>query len=211
MIKICNNCGQEFNTVYESCNYNRTATTFCSIKCSNNSRVSYNTAEELEKLILDFISSENRYCTIQQVTRGVKISTKTLVKYGIKIRDINNALGFTPKVSAFQESIHRELSKYTTDITSEYTNASLLSPRGFNLRIDFYLQKLNVFVEADGTQHYNENDFYYSEYGVLCDNIKNEYAKVNNIPMIRIPYKLHITEDYIKSFIEPFLINKTIP
>lgn len=66
--------------------------------------------------------------------------------------------------------------------------------RGKNLqylRYDFGIYKdgeLVKLIEFDGEQHYNESNPYYSLDGTIRDNIKNEYAKRNNIPLLRIPY-----------------------
>lgn len=59
-------------------------------------------------------------------------------------------------------------------------------------RFDFYLPKLNIFIEYDGVQHYKAVDIF----GGLesfhkirnRDKLKNELAKTYSIPLIRIPY-----------------------
>jgi very-short-patch-repair endonuclease/ribosomal protein L36 len=60
------------------------------------------------------------------------------------------------------------------------------------LPFDFYLPKLNVCIEYDGSQHFNP--YGWDEKGVRLyetqkhDNIKNEYCSNNNIKLVRIPY-----------------------
>ena len=62
------------------------------------------------------------------------------------------------------------------------------------LRFDFYISSHNLLIEFDGRQHFVE----VSEEGFkreplvdiqYRDNIKNEYAKSNNIKLLRIPYR----------------------
>ncbi len=65
-----------------------------------------------------------------------------------------------------------------------------------NLVFDFYLPNENILIEFDGEQHFNVNGWIHKhkfssiEYEKVKtnDNIKNEYAKLKNIKMVRIPY-----------------------
>lgn len=66
-----------------------------------------------------------------------------------------------------------------------------------SLPFDFYLPCYNTIIEFDGEQHYKPIDFMGKgeEYAlnlfinrIICDTIKNEYCKRNNIKLIRIPY-----------------------
>lgn len=59
------------------------------------------------------------------------------------------------------------------------------------LRFDFAIFENNQIVrliEFDGEQHYNPSSQWYTKEGVERDQIKNEYAKEHNIPLVRIPY-----------------------
>ena len=66
------------------------------------------------------------------------------------------------------------------------------------LKFDFYLSTYNVCIEFDGEQHHKEGTFRYNktqeesrkafEIQQIKDNIKTQYCKDNNIPLIRIPY-----------------------
>lgn len=204
-MKQCEYCGIDFSTFYEFCQTNRTETRFCSIECSNKSRCTYSSKEELITMISDYIISENKYCTKAKVQKEVKVSSKTLTKYQIKIKEINKNLGFVKETSIFQTDIYTQLCNITSDVVSEYTNDNLLSPKGFKLRIDFYLPKLGIFVEADGTQHWDTTSPWYSEYNVQCDNLKDAFAIKENIPLIRIPYKHIITKEYVLLYIQNYL------
>ena len=64
------------------------------------------------------------------------------------------------------------------------------------LRFDFALfenNKINRLIEFDGRQHYEKINSVWEKTCSLTerqkrDNIKNEYAKSHNIPLVRIPY-----------------------
>lgn len=65
----------------------------------------------------------------------------------------------------------------------------LLSPKGNPLRPDFILPKYKIWIEYDGEFHYkniDEDGSYYDM--VINDNIKNDYAKLHDWKLIRIPY-----------------------
>lgn len=57
------------------------------------------------------------------------------------------------------------------------------------LRFDFYIKSINTIIEYDGEQHYKpiygENELSLTK---LRDSIKDNYCKINNIKIIRIPY-----------------------
>ena len=58
---------------------------------------------------------------------------------------------------------------------------------------DFYLTDYNVLIEYDGIQHFEARESSWNTTENLLktqkrDQIKNEWCKNNNIPLIRIPY-----------------------
>lgn len=78
----------------------------------------------------------------------------------------------------------------------EYVFLDCLSPKNKCLRFDFAIIKENKIVkliEFDGKQHFEKNDFFGGEeafqYLQKCDEIKNNYAKQHNIPLLRISYR----------------------
>ena len=59
-------------------------------------------------------------------------------------------------------------------------------------RFDFYLPELNICIEYDGRQHFEEIDFFGGKQGLLetqkRDKEKNAYCLKNGIQLFRIPY-----------------------
>jgi len=81
------------------------------------------------------------------------------------------------------------------------------------LKCDFYLEDLNLLIEYDGEYHYKpvrgytlEKKQKNLENNQRRDKIKNEWAKANNIPLLRIPYW---DFDRIEELIEAFIIQHT--
>lgn len=74
------------------------------------------------------------------------------------------------------------------------TFPDLISEKGFLLKYDFFVNN-SYLIEFDGEQHLTDTNLFSHdnfEYRKQNDNKKTEYAKQNNIPLIRIPYsKLH--------------------
>ena len=62
----------------------------------------------------------------------------------------------------------------------------------YKLKFDFYIPTKNIQIEFDGTQHFVSSVYFGRDDGLqkiqYRDNIKNEYAKNNNIKLLRIPY-----------------------
>ena len=81
------------------------------------------------------------------------------------------------------------------------------------LKFDFYLSDLNLLIEYDGDGHYKacfgstpeekQKNFEDCQHR---DKIKNEWAKANNIPLLRIPYW---DFDRIEELIEAFILEYT--
>lgn len=60
------------------------------------------------------------------------------------------------------------------------------------LRFDFYLPNQNMLIEYDGKQHFEVIKNFGGESGFVCrkqnDKLKTEYARDNDIELLRIPY-----------------------
>lgn len=76
----------------------------------------------------------------------------------------------------------------------EYSFNDLTSVNGHLLRFDFYVDNgfEQYLIEFDGKQHYYPVEFWGGVEGLkdlrFRDNLKNQYCKDHNIPLIRIPY-----------------------
>ena len=55
------------------------------------------------------------------------------------------------------------------------------------LPFDFYVNN-SYLIEYDGEQHYNTDSLFDYNYTHSHDLVKNEWCKINQIPLIRIPY-----------------------
>lgn len=91
----------------------------------------------------------------------------------------------------------------------EYGFSDLRSVEGHYYRFDFYVNN-KYCIEFDGRQHWGGAGWknYSLEQLQKNDNIKNEYCKIHNIPLIRIPYnhENYITIEDLKPETSQFLI-----
>lgn len=83
------------------------------------------------------------------------------------------------------------------------------------LLYDFYLLKLNALIEYDGIQHFEPIQYFGGVNGFKLtqkrDEIKNEFAAKNNIPLLRIPYtKFDFIKEEIISFISTLTVDHDI-
>lgn len=170
------------------------------MKCSNNK-----TSERCKKTNEDFLKQ------LMEVNPNIiplenYVTDHTKIKCICKIHDYawsvapNKILHkFTgcPKCSASsgENIINFILDKwgYSYEIEKKFQDCIDKKPLPF----DKYLKDFNILIEFDGEQHYKPITFgRLSDEDALAkfeitkkhDNIKNEYCKKNNIPLIRIPY-----------------------
>ena len=110
--------------------------------------------------------------------------------------------------SSGEQKIIKILQQENIDFIKEYP----ILINGVHYRIDFAIKKkdnIKCFIEYDGIQHYNySNKGWNTKENFLKtkerDQIKNQYAKEHNIPLIRIPYTDFdkINNEYLKNIID---------
>lgn len=85
------------------------------------------------------------------------------------------------------------------------------------LLFDIYLKNENIIIECDGLQHFENVKHFGGQERFKDtkhhDNIKNNFCKQNNIPILRIPYTYDSIKDKqkIESFVLDFIKTKTVP
>ena len=87
-----------------------------------------------------------------------------------------------------ESAIRSFLVRNKVGFTFQKTYPDLKSDKGWAYRFDFYLPDFNTLVEYDGKQHSEAG--YLNDYDLSSveetDKIKTDYAKINNIDLIRI-------------------------
>ena len=88
-----------------------------------------------------------------------------------------------------EEKIKDILLRYNIPFTTEKSFNTCINPKtGKKLRFDFYVND-SYLIEYDGKQHFIEKEGWEELSEVQYrDNIKNEWCKEHNIPLIRISY-----------------------
>ena len=101
-----------------------------------------------------------------------------------------------------EKNIGNYLSINNIAYISQYTFDDCKDKR--KLPFDFYIPELNICIEYDGEQHFKTIDHFGGKEGLRIrqfhDQIKTNYCKNNNIPLIRIKYNEDI-EEKLNSFI----------
>ena len=190
-MKICKQCKGTINSpnIYHDF-------TYCSKSCATTAQRGGLTKTMVEEEIVDYIISKEKYSTLSEILKGIGRSNKTISKFGISIKDLQASLGIFKAKSHFESAIYSVLVKEFDNVICEVTSENLVSPRGYPLRIDFYIPELNLFIEADGSQHTDPNNPWYNEYYVECDKLKTVYC--NKIgTLLRIPYTKNVTTEYV--------------
>ena len=108
-----------------------------------------------------------------------------------------------------------KIAKYLSDKNIRYTRNKIfktLKDKSY-LRPDFYLEEFNLLIEYDGRGHFEpcfssilEEKQKNLEETQRRDKIKDEWAKANNIPLLRIPYW---DFDRIEELIDAFILQHT--
>jgi len=88
------------------------------------------------------------------------------------------------------------------NVFSELRLAGALGPNGGLLEYDFYIPALGVLVEYNGEEHYRyiphfhkgKRDF---EYRVLCDRMKEEYAREAGLILVVFTYEEPLTAVHV--------------
>jgi len=74
--------------------------------------------------------------------------------------------------------------------------------KGIRLYFDFYIKKLNVFIEVQGQQHTQFVKHFHKDKEAFLkqkdrDNLKIIWAEENNFHLVRVNYNEDITEDLL--------------
>ena len=122
------------------------------------------------------------------------------------------------KISHGELEIYKWLKENNIDFVWQYIFNDCVGIKN-KLKFDFYLPHLNIIIEFDGSQHEDPERFFNRfkmsselrrkriENLMLCDIIKNQYCQINNINLIRIPYK---QRHHIKNILNSNILNKNL-
>lgn len=194
----CRNCNKEI--VKQNSKYHEYI--FCSKSCSALSQRGSLNREILVGEVVDYVLTVGRYCTGQEIREAVGRSSKTFSKYGISITEIQKEIGFEKSGSVFETKVRAHLTTLFDDLVLEHSPPGLLSPKGYPLRVDFFIPTKSFYIEADGSQHLDTGNPWYSEYARVCDELKASFCKSAGI-FIRIPYNRKCTLEHVLKYLPP--------
>jgi hypothetical protein len=200
----CKTCGIKFKPPYRLAS--KRTLHFCGRKCKTVfQRQGYLNKAQLENSIIKVIKEKGSYMVIQEIISELNISSKTLTKFRISALGLNRKCGMAKPKSMFEFRVYEVLNGLFEDMTSQQTFSSCVSPKGYELKFDFYSAERNLIVEADGDQHQNDSSIYSSEYTIECDNIKNQWCIDEGITLVRIPYSRNVTANYVNKYVQAYV------
>lgn len=179
---MCATCGKTFSVLLDNPPEEKA---YCSRECAALVRESN---EELRWAVRQAIRTAGRYLSLEDVTQIVGISSKTLYGAGLSIPALNSEEGYDQPLWAFASHVGEALRELFCQVAVEKTFEGCLSPKGYRLRYDYYVEDHKLLVEADGSQHWDVESEWYSDYRLECDQIKDRWAAANGYLLIRIPY-----------------------
>lgn len=196
----CKLCGNKFSPSYRLSRHRNLE--YCSKICAGKIKANgiYHRASDIKLSAIEKIKQKGRYMTKGEICNSLQISSKTLTAYNVSIIECNKLAGFKQPRRFFEQLVYEVLADIY-DVRREVSFETCLSPKGNLLRFDFMLIGANVLIEADGDQHKERENSWWSSYRQLCDEIKNKYAKDEGFILIRIPYQNILTKEYVLSYL----------
>ena len=119
--------------------------------------------------------------------------------------------------STLEIEVKRILQMESIDFQTEYQFVDCKTQNNGLYRFDFYLPKQNILIECDGIQHFSPVKLFGGqdvfEKQTQSDFVKNNFAKQNNILILRIPYIYNKANhrQSIKQFIQHTIATRTVP
>lgn len=115
-------------------------------------------------------------------------------KHGIFLQTANNHLGGAGCKSCYESKGEKAIKEFL-----ENTSIKYIAQHSFDgckhknkLSFDFFLPNHNLLIEYDGEQHFKQIKYFGGkkrfQQSQINDNIKNEFAKHNNINLLRIKF-----------------------
>lgn len=152
----------------------------------------------LEYIIIKAICEKKSYLSRNEAERLPQVTGYYLTKHQISIPELNRRCGLIKPSSVFETQVEEYFIHYNIKYEAQKKFEGLKNER--NLRFDFYLPDYNLLVECDGVQYVDHEHKFANAGQELRDNLKNEWCKENNIPLIRIPYTRYASDIYLDKY-----------
>lgn len=194
----CKLCGQEYKVVPHSLLIGRRCQKCSAIKHGLNNRLSDEEISQRVFKINKYIEFNGR--SESNPNKGVFECLLCGNIWEAKIHHIVRGDSGCPKcsMSLGEIAVATWLDNHNIEHTPQKKYDDLVGLNHRRLPYDFYLHKYNLLIEYDGEQHFKPMGFWGGDeklhYTEEHDKIKTDYAKKNNIPLLRIKYTEDINE-----------------
>lgn len=209
---ICVWCGKEFHPT-EARPDAKTCCRYCQGKYINAQGLSirYNDAE-LKARFINYFKEKGIPVSSEQVFKDLHLTHNVLLTRGWKLTELAKEAGitepFVPKnTSKFENMVYSCLKTILPE-------TEIIRQKRFKecrdkqmLPFDFYIEKYNLIIEADGAQHFKDNTKYaHFDKPMLHDQIKNKFCKKQKIYLLRVRYQRFINQEILKDVIKNLLL-----
>ncbi len=161
--------------------------------------------DTMENTLVDLIKTKNRYVTRDELADHLGISGSLLSFHGIKVDEVNLDHGFISSGRGFEFKVLDILKmifiNHTFELQKTFSDCRTSNDSRSCLRFDIYSPSLNLLVETDGPQHYDNTHPWYSDELVSRDIMKNKWAEQKDILLIRIKYDPNLTKEHVLSIL----------
>lgn len=171
----------------------------------------------------EFIDEVNQFSingTYELLSEYINQTTKVKLRHScgfiwsVRPTDVIHAHSQCPRCGAFESKGVRKIKQYLTQCNIPFMQEVKL--KNSLQRFDFFIEELNLAIEYNGKQHYEDVKFFSNtlEETQQRDKKKAQYCKDNNIELIVIPYTYSYIQiqqiiDQIKNKFNDYLSNKS--
>ena len=199
MLFLCS-CGNEFEASWRNFySHNKRQCNNCGNKIkSNNRKIGIDTLKQRTKDMSSCELLSNDYNDMQYDNLIFKCSCGEIFKTTwTNFCSGKQKCSTCSPNSVMEYKTEEVLKNNNINYETQYSFEDLKSSKGWKIRFDFKinLNKENfVLLELDGELHYeeacfkNNNNTAKLKHQQACDKLKDEYCKINNIPLYRIDY-----------------------
>lgn len=165
--------------------------------------------EELEALIIDYYK-EHGYVNSNTILKDLHLTYKSLKKNNLLLLDLAKKAGLNPdakRTSMFEDEIYEIILENFPQLKIERQHRNPNCKDKLALPFDFFLPEYNLFIEADGVQHFRKNNGNpHFDDTRNHDTIKNKFCVENGFYLLRIRYKRIINKEKLVNMLKDLFL-----
>ena len=166
--------------------------------------------EELKTLIINYYK-KNGYVNSNKIIKDLHISHNSLKRNNLFLLSLAKEAGLNPitkSTSMFEDDVYTILKDSFPNLSIQRQYRTNLCKDKLPLPFDFFIKEYNLYIEADGAQHYRKNSINkpYFDSTLKHDTIKNKFCIDNKFYLLRIRYRRIIQKEKLVNAIKELLL-----